>query len=156
MTYLLTVVLLMAVLPIGSILIERFAIGNSVDVLLLVGKWFVFWAVGVRQFLAGIRQVVRPQFTSEGIFGIKTKEPWAIVRELGFANLSMGVLGIASIVVGGLTKPSAIVSGLFFGIAGINHCIRKERTFAENVATVSDLLLFAILLLYLILAAIGA
>lgn len=103
MTYLLTVVLLMAVLPIGSILIERFAMSNSADVLLLVGKWFVFWAVGVRQFLAGIRQVVRPQFTSEEIFGIKTKEPWPIVRELGFANLSMGALGIALITAGSKT-----------------------------------------------------
>lgn len=148
--YLLTVVLLMAVLPICSILAEALIFKGSTDLFLLVGKWFVFWAAGVRQFTAGIRQIARPQFTAEGIFGIKNRAPWPIVRELGFANLSMGVLGVASIAISGLTRPAAIVSGLFLGIAGVAHLLRRERNFAENVATVSDLFLFAVLLFYLV------
>lgn len=55
---LLTVILLMAVLPVGSILAELFVFKTPTTVLLLVGKWFAFWAVGVRQFLAGPRQTI--------------------------------------------------------------------------------------------------
>jgi len=147
--YFLTVALLMFVLPVCSIVAESIVFKSSTNLLLLVGKWFVFWAAGVRQLTAGIRQIGWPRFTAEGIFGIKNRDPWPIVRELGFANVSMGVLAVASIAVGGLTHPAAIVSGLFFGIAGVAHALRKERNLAENVATVSDLFLFAVLLLYL-------
>jgi len=147
--YLLTVLLLMLVLPICSIVTEALLFRSPASLTLLAGKWFVFWAAGVRQLVAGVRQVAWPRFTAEGIFGIKTKEPWPIVRELGFANLSMGVLGVLSIAIGGLTRSAAIVSGLFFGIAGVAHLLRKGRNFAENVAMVSDLFLFAILLSFL-------
>lgn len=148
--YLLTVILTMAVLPIGSILVEHFILKTSTNLLLLVGKWFVFWAVGIRQFIAGLRQAIRPEFTAEGIFGIKSKDPLPIVQELGFANLSMGTLGILSLVDGRLVLPSAIVSGLFFGTAGIRHLIRGKRNANENVAMVSDILLFAVLATFLI------
>ena len=118
---------------------------SSSSLLLLVGKWFVFWAVGIRQLIAGLRQTIHPEFTTEGIFGIKSRDSLPIVQELGFANLSMGVRGALSIVDGRLVFPSAIASGLFFGIAGIKHLTMKERNFAENVAMVSDLLLSAVL-----------
>ena len=152
--YLLTVVLLMAVLPVGSILVELLIFKTAATILPLIGKWLVFWAVGVRQFLAGLRQTIRPQFTAETIFGIKGKDPLPIVQELGFANLSMGVLGIISIVDSRLIFPSAIVSGLFFGFAGIKHLTRGKRNLNENVAMVSALLLFAVLAVYLILTTI--
>jgi Family of unknown function (DUF6790) len=121
---------------------------ESSDIVLLVDKWFVFWAVGVRQLLAGLRQVIRPQLTAESIFGIGSSAPWPIVRELEFTNLSMGVLGILSLAVGGLTRPSRIVSGLFFAIAGVKHLLRRRRKAAENVAVISDLFLFAVLLFF--------
>ena len=145
----------MAVLPVGSILVEFFISKSSTNLLLLVGKWFVFWAIGIRQFLAGLRQAIRPEFTAEGIFGIKSRDPLPIVQELGFANLSMGVLGILSLVDGRLAFPSAIVSGLFFGIAGIKHLIRGKRNVNENVAMVSDILLFAVLATFLIWTILG-
>ena len=147
--YLLIVVLLMFVLPVCSIVADAIVFRSSTNLLMLVGKWFVFWAAGVRQLTAGIRQIAWPRFTAEGIFGIKNNEPWPIVRELGFANVSIGVLGVSSIAVVGLTQAAAIVSGLFFGFAGVAHALRKERNLAENVATVSDLFLFAVLLFYL-------
>ena len=77
------------------------------------------------------------------------------MQELGFANLSMGTLGILSLVDGRLVLPSAIVSGLFFGIAGIRHLIRGKRNANENVAMVSDILLFAVLATFLIWTILG-
>jgi hypothetical protein len=88
--YLASIVLLLFVLPAGCVIGQMLWFAGAADVMLLVGKWFVFWAVGVRLFIAGVRQVAQPQFTAESIFEIKDRAAFAIVRELGFANLSTG------------------------------------------------------------------
>ena len=69
--YLIVVVLLMLVFPLTSIAIVHvvFMVPISWG---LIGKWFVFWVVGVRLFTAGIRQVLKPAFTAQEIFHIKT------------------------------------------------------------------------------------
>ena len=154
MMYLFALVLFMLVLPVGSIAAELFLLRSSSGVIVLIGKWFVFWAVGARQLLAGVRQTIRPELTSDAIFGIKGRKPFPIVQELGFANLSMGALGLASIASQGLVHASATVSGLFFGLAGIRHLLREKKTSAQQIATVSDLGLFAVLVCYLIAMAI--
>ena len=43
---------LMVVLPVVSIVIEWLSVPGA-DLIPLIGKWFVFWAVGVRLFAAG-------------------------------------------------------------------------------------------------------
>jgi hypothetical protein len=148
--YYLTVGLLMFVLPIGSILIELFAFKSSNGIASLVGKWFVFWAVGVRLLLAGSRQAIQPRFTAETILGIKGEEPLQIVQELGFANISIGAIGIVSIFSGTWVMPSAIAGCLFFGLAGIRHMVQGKRNALENTAMISDLFLFAVLLVYIL------
>ena len=55
-------------LPLLSILIEWLCINGSGDPVALIGKWFVFWAVGVRLLLASSRQVAQPAFTAQTIF----------------------------------------------------------------------------------------
>ena len=42
------------IFPIISIFIELFIFHNVAGNILLIGKWFVFWAVGVRIFAAGL------------------------------------------------------------------------------------------------------
>lgn len=76
---------------------EALLFPGATELTLLAGKWFTFWAVGVRLFLAGVSQVFRPQFTSEGILGVKDPDAKVIVREVGFGNLSMGTLGLLSL-----------------------------------------------------------
>ena len=41
----------------------------------LVGKWFVFWAVGARLFIAGIRQVIQPAFTAASANSSNARSP---------------------------------------------------------------------------------
>ena len=82
--YLAAIVLLMGVLPIVSVLIEFFVPHSSHDLLFLIGKWFVFWSVGIRLMLAGVRQIANPTFTADAIFGVKEKGALTIVQELGF------------------------------------------------------------------------
>ena len=104
--YLLIVLLLMFVLPTGSIYLEHSYLHSAAPLMLLAGKWFVFWSAGVRLVMAGLRQYFQPRFTSEQIFDIKGDEALPIVRELGVANLATGVVGVAS-----LAEPTFAATG---------------------------------------------
>jgi hypothetical protein len=118
----------------------------------LIGKWFVFWGVGVRIFLAGLRQSIQPRYTAEKILGIKNDEQLIVVQELGFSNLSLGVLGILTILDRSWLLPAAIVGALFYGLAGVRHIFSKQRNSLENGAMISNIFLFIVLLCYLIQA----
>jgi hypothetical protein len=141
-----SVILLMLVLPVISILIEAAGLPNSAGVTHLIGRWFVFWAVGARLFIAGVRQVVQPQFTAKEIFAIQDQAALPIVRELGFANLSMGLLGICSIFRADWILPGAVVGGLYYGFAGLGHIFQKHRNAKENLAMISDVFIFGLLM----------
>jgi hypothetical protein len=147
--YLLIVLLLMLVLPAGSIFVEHSYLHSTAPAMLLVGKWFVFWSAGVRLVLAGLRQFFQPRFTSEQIFGIKSDDALPLVRELGVANFATGVVGITSLAKPSFTLPVAIIATIFYGIAGIRHVAEGDRTRNENVAMISDLFITLILAAYI-------
>jgi hypothetical protein len=146
--YLASIIALLLVLPVISILVELIA-HTSTDLAFLVGKWFVFWAVGVRLFLAGVRQTMQPSFTAKTIFEIGDKDAEKIVVELGFANLAMGALGLLSLAQPAWIVPAAIVGGLYYGLAGIKHAMNSGRNANENFALYSDLAIFALLAIWL-------
>lgn len=118
----------------------------------LLGKWFIFSAVGLRLFLAGIKQVKNPEFTAKQIFHIDSPESFPILRELGFANICFGLVAIVS-----LFKPewrivSAFASGLYYGIAGVQHALKKTSGINEKFALWTDLIIFVLLFIYFIKA----
>ena len=65
--YIVVVALTMLVLPLVSIAID-FGSHPGALAVVLVGRWFVFWGVGVRLGLAGMRQLFRPSFTAKELF----------------------------------------------------------------------------------------
>ncbi len=67
--YFVSIALLLLVLPAASVAIEAALYPRAFGLIFLIGKWLVFWAVGIRLLMAGARQVVQPQFT-ENIFNI--------------------------------------------------------------------------------------
>jgi hypothetical protein len=142
--YLAIVVLLMGVCPLVSIAVET-VMKSGADPLFLVAKWFVFWPVGVRLLLAGLRQTANPSFTAKTIFDVQDEAALPIVRELGFGNLSIGLLGALSLLVPSWVVPAALVGGLFYGLAGVQHLRKRDRNGVETIAMVSDLLLFLVL-----------
>jgi hypothetical protein len=137
--YLIAVTSLLLILPVASVITESAFSSHTVSIIALTGKWFVFWAAGVRLFIAGIRQVFQPRFTAEEIFKLDDRVSFAIVRELGFANLSMGLLGIWLI-------PAAIVGGLYYGLAGAGHIFHRGKNAKEFTAMISDWFVFLVLL----------
>ncbi len=111
-------------------------------------QWYVFWAGGVRLFLAGLRQAFTPKFTAREIFEMKGEEALPIVQELGFANLSMGALCLVAPFIGA-PLAGAIVSGLYYGLAGFRHLTSREHRNAQRtLAMATDFLVFAVLATY--------
>lgn len=147
--YLINVLVVMLILPVVSITVECLA-HSSILGWALIGKWFVFWAIGVRLFTAGIRQVAKPAFTAQEIFHINNQESFVIVKELGFANICMGLVGILSLYSIEWCHLAAIGGGLYFGLAGLQHVIKKPVSTNETIALVSDLLMFGLMVVYLI------
>jgi hypothetical protein len=145
--YLGMIILLMAVLPVASIAVEAAMHGGAL--LALAGKWFVFWAVGIRLLLAGARQSLSPSFTAEKIFALRDPAALIVVQELGFANLSIGLLGTLSILNGAWVVPAAMAGGLFYGLAGMKHATKGDRNRLEDIAMISDLFIFLVLALFL-------
>jgi hypothetical protein len=149
--YYATIILLMAVLPLASIVIEHALVPAS-DLVVLAGRWFVFWAGGVRLTLAGIRQIAQPSYTARTIFEIEDPASEKIVTELGFANLALGLVGLASIMRTDWVLPAAIIAGLYYGLAGLKHIFNGGRNRIETWATVSDLLIFLVFAAYALTA----
>jgi hypothetical protein len=143
--YLIIVVLFLLVCPLASAAIEAFRFHENLTSLALIGRWWTFWAVGIRLFTAGIRQVIQPRFTAEQIFGIRDPTVLPIVREIGFANLSVGTLGICSIFREDWVIPAAIVGGLSYGFAGLGHLLQKNKNANEYNAMISDVFASVIL-----------
>lgn len=108
--YVLMISLLMLVLPLASIYGEA---GLRPD-LAVTGKWFVFWMVGARLFAAGSRQILQPRYTARTILGLEGDANLVVVRELGFANLALGIGGIATLAAPSWTPPLALVGGIFY------------------------------------------
>ena len=147
--YLLTVLALMAVLPIGSIGAEHLYFHRPEPIMLRVGKWFVFWGAGVRLFLAGLRQFFQPRFTAERIFGITSDDVLPLVRELGVANSATGVAGMISLFAPSFVPAVATIAAIFYGIAGVRHATERARTRNQSLAMISDLFVSLVLIAYL-------
>ena len=112
----------------------------------------MFWAVGVRLLTAGARQIIKPGLTSEGILGIKGREAWQLVRELGFANVSIGLVGVVSLWKPSWRIPDAIVGGLFLLLAGIEHLPEARPHHGGEPRDVLDLAIGVLMGVYVILA----
>jgi hypothetical protein len=145
--YFASVVLLMLVFPLTSIGIQSLLGGSGVLTATLVAKWFVFWMVGARLLVAGLRQIVQPRYTAEKILGINDPSATLIVRELGFANSAIGSIGLASLFFRQWQLPIALVGAIFYTLAGINHVIADHRNRLQSFAMISDLVAAAVLLL---------
>lgn len=143
--YFVAVLVLMFLAPLGSIYAEHWHVHSAASLVLLTGKWFVFWAVGVRLLLAGLRQYFQPRFTAQQIFHIEGDGVLVVVRELGVANFCAGVIGVLSLLYPAFTLPAALYAAAFYGIAGIRHIAEKTKSTNEIVAMVSDLFVFAVL-----------
>jgi hypothetical protein len=135
--YFIVVIMLLLVLPAASVILESTISAHGSSIMGLIGKWYVFWAGGVRLLLAGLRQVSQPRFTASEIFDLDNVKAFPIVREIGFGNLAMGTLAICTIFRGAWLVPAAMVVCLYYGLAGLGHppplvILRSPRAAARH------------------------
>jgi hypothetical protein len=128
---------LMLVFPGLSVAAEA-AIRGVPFSIVLVGKWFVFWMVGIRLLAAGLRQITQPEYTARTVLKLTGNDALVVIRELGFANVAMGLLGIVSLPFPDWRSPAALVGGVFYGLAAGNHVLQPHRGRLQNIAMVSD------------------
>jgi hypothetical protein len=150
--YLVMVLGLMVVLPILSVVLELIVSGGSADPVVSIGRWFLFWGAGVRLLIAGISQTFRPQFTAQNILGETTPVANQLVQELGFANLGFGIVALAGAWVPGWMVPAAIAPGVFLLLAGLRHIGKPGKNTKEWVATLTDLLVGLVLVLFVVVS----
>ena len=146
--YVAVVVLTMLVLPIISVLIQH-AETPAEPLAALTGRWFVFWGVGVRLGLAGLRQIVQPRFTARNIFRMTDDAALPLVRELGMANAGTALVALLSIVAPGFVLPVSISAAWFFGAAGMAHLAGRDRSRNENIALLSDIFIAVVLVAFI-------
>lgn len=148
-TYIGIVTALTFIVPAIGFVAEHF-ISDTALTFDLFSKWFIFSAVGLRLFLAGIRQTTKPEFTAKQIFHISNPDSLPIVIELGFANLCFGLVGLISFFKADWRLVSAFASGLYYGLAGLLHLLKKPVGTNEKFALWTDLVIFALLLAYVV------
>jgi len=140
--YIYLVTALMLVVPLSFVVVQLLlshSMLTAVTIIPVIAKWYVFWAVGVRLGLAGLRQMIQPRYTAKIILGIHSEESLLLVRELGFANTAIGSVGLATLLAPSWVLPTALLGAIFYGLAGLNHLLHRSRNKMQNVAMVSDL-----------------
>ena len=154
--YLTVVLLTMLVLPVLSIGFNFYydkTLSNLDPLQTLRGLiivWLVFWGIGIRLLTAGLRQILKPAFTAEAIFNLRSTESHIVIKELGFANLTLGLMASASLFLPSWQLPAACMGIFFYGAAGIQHVIKRPVSANEWIALVSDLYISILLLVCLV------
>lgn len=147
--YEISIIIFFVLLPIVGSGFEVFILALGVGTTGVMFKWFVFSGVGLRLFTAGLKQVINPWFTAKEIFKAGDEKSFLIVREIGLANISMGLVGILSIYLSEFRFAAAMTGGLYFGLAGGLHLFNGKRSNEELFPMITD---FYIALVLLILA----
>ena len=60
--------------------------------------------------------------------------------------MAVGLAGLACVVARGWSLPLALIGGIFYGFAGVNHVLHDERSQLQTIAMISDLFIAAVLL----------
>ena len=141
-----TVFVNILVLPIISIVINLIINNrknNSENIFEIIGKWFIFWSLGVRLIIAGLMQIFNPIYTNN-LLQLSLND-FIIIRELGLANFSIGLLCTISYFKKSLQKYVCIYMFIFFTGASILHIIRIENiNFDELISLITDIILIII------------
>ncbi|MDD3753356.1 MAG: hypothetical protein PHQ17_02200 [Methanobacterium sp.] len=91
------------------------------EVLLL---WFLGFGIGVGSIFSGLAQIVSPEIVAQSVGWPNSP----FLREVGFANISYGILGILSIKYRSFWAPTIIAYAVFMWGAAISHIHNIQQT----------------------------
>jgi hypothetical protein len=125
--------LLTVLLPFAAVCIEAFGKRDKVSVS-VIEKWFLFFAVGIRFLVRGIKQATESR--------LQTNE--------GLGNLSLGVVALISLLVPSWRNVTAFGSDLYFGAAALSCFLAKPGGPNETFTLISNTCIFLILMILLL------
>ena len=154
MGYFILVIAQTVVLPIVSGTIHFVVAGG--DPVLVFGTWWVFWGVGTRLLVAGLAQASGRGPTA-AILGATapTVQERQLTRELGAANVAMGLAGLFALVPG-WALPAGLAGGVFLLIAGLMHLPKRHKNTEETLATYTDLVVGVAVVVFAVSTVVGA
>jgi len=123
---------------------------NRITELLLL--WYLGVGIGVGSLFSGLVQVISPEIVAQSTgWGYSP-----FLREVGFANISYGILGILSIKYRNFWAPTIIAYAVFMWGAALGHIYNLQQTgnlAAGNIGTVLYLDILMPILFIILLAA---
>ena len=143
-------ILFLFVLPILCILYE-YSFGSYSNLPRVMLKWNVFWGVGMRMFTTGLKQIFSPEFTCKEIFEVEDEKCFAVCRELGFANITMGLCAMISLILKEFLYGGAFLGLTYFGVAIAQHILRSSKNGTEKFVLMADAVAILELLVPMIL-----
>jgi len=139
--------IIMVFLPLISILIDIKKKGFSFDILI---KWILFWTIGFRSVTAGIVQIAFPSYTAKLIFELSGDDFYIVIRELGMANLSIGLVAMLSLKKQEWVNPISLIYITFFSLLSINHIYNFQAGMNELISLIFDVGVVVLLTFFLI------
>ncbi|NYB51156.1 MAG: hypothetical protein HVN35_01135 [Methanobacteriaceae archaeon] len=95
---------------------------NRITEVLLI--WLLGVGIGVGSLFSGLAQVLSPEMVAQSVGWANTP----FLREVGFANISYGLLGIISIRYRSFWAPTIIAYTVFMWGAAIGHIYNIQQT----------------------------
>lgn len=117
---------------------------------IIITKWFLFWSIGIRSFTAGTVQLIYPKYTAEIIFDLVGNHCYIFIRELGVANIAIGLSAIISFKYADWRIPIAFISLIFYLFLSLNHIVNFQAGFNEIVSLAGDMLVVLVLCVFLV------
>lgn len=147
--YIVDVYLFTVLLPFIAICVE--AIRSDGRILAtVIEKWFLFFAIGMRFLLGGIRRTARIKFRTGKIFHIEKRKCCPVLRELGITNFSFGTVAVISFFIPSWRNITAFGSCLYYGAAAFSELLIKQAGMNHVFMLFSNVCIFLILLLLLL------
>lgn len=101
-------------------------------------KWFAFWCLGIAPITVALMQMFNPSYTAN-LLSISLTD-FIIIKELGYAQFAIGLLGLFSLKWKAYRQSAAIVYGVFILLAMLNHFMRLAVIDVDEIAsTAADL-----------------
>ncbi len=120
MYYNLFLLLTSSVFPIVTSIVDIYIHNEKYSNLNIWYKWFLFWSIGIRLLLIGIKKVLFPLFYIKKVYKSYCNQP-NIIKDFGFSYISIGILGIISLFYDNWKFPTYITGSILYLLIGLNY-----------------------------------
>jgi hypothetical protein len=140
--------LLLAILPLLSVAGEQHFVNASISIILL-GKWFLFWTIGVRLMVKGFAQVIRSVRNGNSSL-LNRDETGDFTKMLGLAKMALAGMGFLCVVNDQWSLLATITVGVYLGLTGFQHDFKRPTTTRGWMSMSYDFLVFTVIAVCLV------